>query len=188
MAINWKHAKERVDVIVPVVTIVGLFAGGLYTLFEYRAQQNEKRIATAMAYVSRFSTPPLSEYRASLSNAWAARGDIEMVLTNKDHRLSVNEVNRTYSQLVVEMVNENALGPGIREELLFFEQVSQCVELELCDNMVTRSMLETHSREFFDKYYPYVCALRKRWNDPTTGAALQRFLKVGRGKDICATP
>ena len=186
MAINWTHAKARVDVIVPLVTMIGLFAAGFYTLFEYRAQQNEKRIATAMSYVARFSTPPLSEHRASLANAWATRRErIRAVLINKDG-LSDAEVNRTYSEVVVEMVNDAALGPAIREELLFFEQVSQCVELELCDNMVTRSMLEGHSREFLDQYSPYMCALRKQWNDKTTGAALQRFVRAGAGKDICA--
>jgi hypothetical protein len=185
--IDWKAAKLKTEVIVPCVTAAGLLLGGSYTVFEYRQQQSEKRVATTMEYVSRFLSAPLSEHRAAASTAWQTyEPEILGVLMNAE-KLDERERIEKYGATIIRMVNENSLAIPIQEELLYFEQLAQCVKLDLCDRDVARSMLYRPAKEFLNQYYPYVCALRKEWNDPTTAAGLEEFVRGETGKDACSS-
>src|SRR5262245_47492152 len=185
MSINWKTTKLVTEVVTPWLTFVGLLAGGLYTLYEYGERQKEARVATTMQYVSRYMTPPLSDHRAALFNAWEANEDtILPVLMNK--QLTTEEIVKQFQTTMLNVVREASLGLSIQEELLYFEQLTQCIDIELCDRAVAQSTLHIVARDIFDQYYPYICSLRDRYGDPSIGAALERFARAGKSaKFVC---
>ena len=186
MAIDWAAAKNRTEVIVPWLTIFGLVSAGVFTIVEYRSKQDDDRIALTMQYVSRFMDPPLSDHRVALSKAWNAN-EVNILGVLRDKTLDQKALGHAYRDTILKIVSADSLQLPIQEQLLYFEQLNECVRLGLCDDGVARTTLGLRAREFFRQFYPYICALRSDWNDPTIGAALEAFGRSGpRTVDVCA--
>src|SRR5262245_11768516 len=75
MAVNWRRARARVEVIVPCITTAALVVAGAYTLLEYRDHQRDARIEKSFSYVSRLSAPPIADYRLRLGTVWSAHDE-----------------------------------------------------------------------------------------------------------------
>jgi hypothetical protein len=179
---TWNEAKTRTEVIAPWITILGLLAGGLYTLVEYRDHQRERRLETTSEYVKRFMENPLSDHRATIAKQWS-HNQSEIIALLSDKSVPQSEINRNYEDKILTMIVEGGLAVPIQETILFFEELAHCVTLDLCDGDAVSSMLSRQGREFFRQHYPYVCHLRKQWNDDSIAAELEAFfnpVSVGR--------
>jgi hypothetical protein len=182
---NWTAAKLRTETIAPWITVVGLAIGGVYTLVEYRNHQRQQRVETTMGYVTRYMSPPLSDHRAVLLKQWQKHeSDLLAVLRNAS--LSSGELLRQYNTKILTMVNDDSLASPIQELVLFFEQLANCVSLQLCERDAVNSMLAGQAQEFLHQYFPYVCYLRNEWNDPSVARQLEQVFNPGSlGKNYC---
>jgi hypothetical protein len=139
--------------------------------------------------IAKQSREDLSDHRANLLDAWDQNEAAILAVLKNTKQLPQQDVVQQYEATVLEMVRTASLGRSIQEKLLFFEQLTQCIELGLCDGGVAHSTLHVVAREFYRQYYPYICRLRTEWNDKTTGAALERFVSTNAStKDICSAP
>jgi len=183
--INWTATKLRTETIVPWITVVGLFAGGVYSLIEYQDHERERRIETTMGYVSRYMAPPLSDHRATLLKKWQLH-ETELLTILKNTALPPEELSRQYSAKILSMVTSEELALPIQEMVLFFEQLANCVTLRLCEQDAVNSMLAAQAQEFLHQYFPYICYLREQWNDPSIASQLERVFNPGSvGKNYC---
>ncbi len=133
-----------------------------------------------MAYVSRFMTSPVSDYRAALEKQWQE---------NEDDILKVlkSQINRDYYNKIISMVDNRDLSSSIQGMVLFFEQLGTCVNLNICDRDAVTLLLAKQGQLFFRQYYPYICRLRSKWGDPSIGHELEVFFNpISVGK-ACAT-
>lgn len=169
----------------PWITVLGLMAGGVYTLVEYRSHERDRRIEATMGYVTRFMAPPLSDHRATLLKQWQ-KHQAEILTVLHDSSLKPAELNREYNATVLAMITAEELSLPIQEMTLFFEQLANCVKLTLCEPDAVNSMLAVQAQEFMRQYYPYICYLRKEWSDPSIAQELERiFNPKSVGKNYC---
>ena len=52
------------------------------------------------------------------------------------------------------------------------------------DAAVVRSFFTVHPQELFKGFYPYVCAQREKWNNPTIAAEVETFY-IGKNNETC---
>jgi hypothetical protein len=121
--------------------------------------------------------PPLSEHRAALSNTWNRNEQVILAVLKNGAALNAKDLDQAYRETILGLVRIDSLQLPIQEQLMYFEQVTECVRLQLCDSGVATAALQQRAREFFNQFYPYICALRADWQDPTIGEALERFVR-----------
>jgi len=184
-SIDWTAAKLRTETIAPWLTVLGLIAGGIYTLVEYQNHERQQRIETTMGYVTRYMSPPLSDHRVVLLRQWQ-RHESDLLAVLRNTSLSSDELLRHYSTKILAMVTDDGLAAPIQELVLFFEQLANCVSLELCQRDAVNSMLAGQAQEFLHQYFPYVCYLRNEWNDPSIAHQLEQvFNPESIGRNYC---
>jgi hypothetical protein len=177
---DWNRAKIQTETLAPWITIVGLIIAGVYTLIEYRSAATQKHVEMTMAYIARYSTPPLYEHRVALSKVWGENyTKIIDLVQSKDP-----DVDQRYNDYILSMIDREKISASVDEMLLYFGEVANCVHLGLCDAETVNSLLMNRGTEFVHQYVPYVCRLRSTWHDPTIGSDVVNFFNPA-ATDFC---
>jgi hypothetical protein len=171
---DWTRAKARTEVLVPWITVAALIPAAGYSVCQYQAHKAEKRIENTMGYVARFMTSPLSDHRAALEKQWQGN-QAEILKTLKRTDIPQDKINRDYYNKIVSMVASSKASGSVHEMILFYEQLANCVNANVCDRPTVTSMLTRQGQIFFRQHYPYICHLRSEWRDPSIGHQLETF-------------
>jgi len=175
---NRARMKEWTEILVPWVQVLALLAGGIFAVREYRDHTRELKIQRAMDYLLRSSSEDLLSARFSLSKR-------EQKMTERfrsillDSSLSRDAKNRAYFDFVVQELIMHGKDDGLEVPfyniLAYFDEGVTCIQQGLCDEMTIKSGLSDFGQSFVRTYTPYLCYLRRAWNDPTIGRRVENF-------------
>ena len=159
--------------------------GGLFGLFEYSEYKDTLRVDRSLEFVSRYqSNDHVVSAREKVSATIEKRlPEISKVLSNL--ALDADELARAYHDEIMTIVEEDALSAPLEQLFTFYEQVILCREMELCDETVLANFLDNDAGSYSRTFYPYICTLRKDWNNPDVYSRVAEYY-MGSSDNICA--
>lgn len=159
-------------------------------VFQYFAYQDNAKKQYSLDLVSEYYSEHASEHFTALDDAWethfhdllkARFSPSEEKL--KDPAAEPPGDEAIYSSFVAFLVNQENLANNIKYIFDFHERLFTCVEdLELCDKKTIEKFFadedaRINASELWRRYYPYVCAYRKRWR-PKAWSNMENYLAM----------
>jgi hypothetical protein len=177
--------KDLSEAVLATLTAMGLLAGGAFALIEYLEYKERFRIETSLKFVSRFQEEHLLKSRHRLRRAWDdAYPHISAIL--RDKTVSQDAINRNYYLFVNSHIKQQQLQSDLEVIMEFLQEISYCVRVHLCEPDVITEFWGREGEDFFSIYYPYICELRRKWNDSSIGEEIEKlFLPTSSRSDLC---
>ena len=163
---------------------IAVVVGGLFGVFQYLEHKAAVRVDRTMAFVERYhSDGLLMNARLQVTNSMTANVDnVNKVLTNPD--IKPEDLAKIYSKSINDIIEQDSLSGPLEQIFTFYEQIILCRELELCDTSVAEQFFDTDAKGIVRTYYPYVCAIRGRWNNPDKYARVVDFYFI-KSNELC---
>ena len=158
-SMNLDQAEKFGNICVSIVTILAILFGGIFGLIEYFDYKKSNRIENSLVLVERFNQGEILKNRAATSLVWQ---DLHQELINLFQKDSSPEA---YEGFVLAVVKEKNLAKEVSSIMGFYEETAICVNAGLCETRTINRYFSKSGRSFFNKYYPYVCNQRTKWND-----------------------
>lgn len=177
-------AKSITDFLTRWLTVVTLVSAAVFGVLEYVDHKNDVRIQRSLDYVERYNQDLYLSLRNRLNDVLEQESG-RLIATLVDDSLSAEEIQRRYFEFINEMIVTHNLKSDLRRLLGFHEEVVLCVNAGLCDADVVRSFFSVDAQELFRGFYPYVCAQRDQWKNPTIASQVENFY-IGDDADTCA--
>jgi len=175
--------KTLSDFINGWLTIVAIFAAGLFSLNEYLEHKTGEQVQRSLNYVERYNGDKLLDMRNTLSTKLDEENK-SLVETLSNPELSQNELQAAYDKLILEIIKKHKLAIQIKTLLGFHEELVLCVESQLCDEQVARDFFTTDAKALFRGFYPYICDQRRKWKNEKIGLRVEIFFNKNAEK-IC---
>lgn len=180
--------KEWTEVITAWLQVLGLFAAGIFALIEYQGAKEAVKVQRAIDYLSKADSELLINARLKLSaNEQRNVSRYDEILLNG--QLSQDEINTAYYQFVVDELVGHSEGPGLKTEfsllLGYLDEGVICADQGLCSQDTITASLSDFGKSFVRTYTPYICYLRKAWNDPSIGRRVERFYNPTAAGGAC---
>ena len=172
-----KTIKEKIDIGVGLVTIIGTIMGAIvtpigliYTFYQYKSEGlTARQKATLDLYQMQLENPLLNN-RASLD-----------VFYNSNFRKQYLEAIKESDDFTALENFTNEFSKGKSEHILaltsFYEGVVNCVQKNVCDKDTTRDLFAKDIKEFVVVFGPFFCKLRQELRDDKIVANLEEFYK-----------
>jgi hypothetical protein len=181
--------KEWTEVLTAWLQVLGLFAAGIFALIEYQGQKYASKVQRSVEYLAKADSEVLTEARVKISqNEQAKFPRLQKILLDK--ALTQDETNTAYFQFVVDELVRYNEEPGLKTEfsllLGFLDQGVICSQEGLCDEATIRSSLSDFGKNFVRTYTPYLCYLRRAWNDPSVGRRVEKFYNPTAADTACS--
>lgn len=177
MAMRIEDVKIWSEIIGTWVTIIGVFAGGLFALNEYLEKASSERIKVTLEYVDTFNRDPLQSARSHLDDIWFPRTN-EIFLKTE---LGEEEL----SKFVIDVIKQNNLKHYIDLVVGFFDNISACACAKLCDEQTVRNFFGKYAFDFYGLNFPYIQKRRKQMRDSSYGSSLEAIAKSHKtNKDL----
>jgi hypothetical protein len=175
---NRTALKEWTEILTPWIQVLALLAAGIFALTEYLGKKQEVRVQRAVDHLARFSSSDLTSARMSLTQREQEEvGSLNAILLDKS--MSRDQKNVAYYNFVVkELVPHNSqdgLEASFHRILGYLDEGVVCAKQGLCDESTIRSGQSDFGEVFLHTYTPYLCYLRRIWNDPTIGKRVELF-------------
>lgn len=168
--------KTLSDIIATWVTILGVFAGGIFGLIQYVEKSKGERVKATLDYVDRYNKSPLLEAQTQLNEFWNARAaDVFAQQKAGEAQLSA---------YVDGAIREHRLESNVELLVSFFENLRACTCAELCDQATVNRFFDKHAYDWHGLLYPYLAKQRERLCDPTFGESLGLLAKTRNQKDL----
>lgn len=171
--------QKLLNILVSLATLVAMVAGGLFALLEYLEYRQEGRVRQSLELVKQFNDERLAAQKAKTDDAWDHSQPQLVALFARDRSAAA------YAQFVMTLVEEKALRHAISLQFDFYEQTVTCVNAKLCDQSTLDDYFLHSGKRFFNKFYPYICAQRRRWNDPSLWRKVQAYYNPGSMGRLC---
>ena len=169
-----KYFKDLSEAILAFLTATGLLIGGGFALMEYLEHKKQLQIETSMKFVSRFQDDHFLKSRQKLRRTWDdAYPQITSILLAKN--VPQETINRNYYEFVNEHITKQGLQSDLELIMEFFQETTYCVGAKLCAKDVITEFWGREGEDFVSIYYPYICELRRKWNDDSIGEDIQKF-------------
>lgn len=179
---NNKEIAEALNSWLGVLAVV--FAGG-YALLEYIEHKQDVKVERSLSYVESYRDGNIADAKLSLNQTLATHQSSLTALLSLPNQ-SAQQLNLAYGKFILEVTAEQSVQRNIEIAFSFYEEIAICVERELCDSDVIESFFINDARALFNAYFPYVCALRKDWNNDQVYLKLEQYY-VQSTQDICTT-
>lgn len=177
------ESKGLADILKTWLGILAILFAGAYSLLEYIEHKQTVKIERSLEYVGNFRSGSTAEARLSLNQLLTDQHQtLSNILSNKQS--SQKQLNHAYSKFILQLTMTPLIQRQLEVVFSFFEEVAICVEKELCDKEVIESFFTNEARALFNSYYPYVCSLRRQWNNKTVYLKLENFY-LKKSDDIC---
>ena len=159
--------------------------GGLFGLYEYTEYKATLRVDRALEFVNSYqSNDHVVNARTKISATVEKRlPEISQVLSNPS--LDADELAQAYHDAIMTIVEEDGLSAPLEQLFTYYEQVLLCREMELCDETVLENFFDNDAGSYSRTFYPYICALRKDWNNPDVYMRVAEYY-MGSSDNICA--
>ena len=172
-------AKTWSEILTKWIGAIALILGGSFTLTEYYSHKGEVKTRATLEFLSRFNNNSNQEAWTRLREAQQeTHGEVVQLLTRKD--VSTEAIAREYSEYIMRIVSEYNLTRSLDGMTILFEEIANCVSLDICDQDSAVSFFQRKGSEFFRAWYPYFCSEREKWNDPSIGGTLEYFYNPPR--------
>lgn len=163
---------------------IAVVVAGIFGVFQYLEHKEAVRIDRSMAFVERYhSDGLLMAARLKITDSMALHVEsINQVLTDVD--IQPENLATEYNRYIMHVVEQDSLAGPLEQIFTFYEQIILCRELELCDKTVAEQFFDTDARAYIRTFYPYICAIRDKWNNPEKFDRVVAFY-VAKSDDIC---
>lgn len=173
------QAEKLGNVIVSIVTVLAIICGGIFGLIEYCDYKKSNRVKNSLDLVERYNKGETLKNRVITGVVWQGLNE-ELVSLLKNNRSP-----EAYEGFVISVIIEKDLAKEVSSLMGFYEETAICVNAGICDANTINSYFSKSGRSFFNKYYPYVCSQRAKWNDTSIWKNVQiRYNPESIGK-IC---
>ncbi len=162
------------------LSIIAIIVGAGFTLFEYNGYKADKKINYSLNIVADYTNPEIMKHRTKLDEAWEIGYPI-LIKNIKNYK----DTSNAYNKFILALVKEENLSRPIDYVMDFYERISLCVSAGLCKKDVIDKFFLRNGQIFFRKYYPYVCDLRKKWNDDTIWLNVELYFNSKSAGEIC---
>ena len=154
------------------VAAIAVVVGGLFGIYQYLEHKSAVRVDRSMAFVERYhGNSMLVEARLVIIQSINNKTEhIKQVLENPD--LKPENISDAYNAEILKLIKEDKLAGPLEQLFTFYEQIILCREMDLCEEEVSKQFFDADAQDFISTYYPYICNLRKEWNNPN------QYLKV----------
>jgi hypothetical protein len=164
---------------------IAVVVGGLFGVFQYLEHKAGVRVDRTMAFVERYhSDGLLMEARLQITQSITTHVDrVNNILRDAD--TEPQDLAKSYYLSINKIVEQEALAGPLEQVFTFYEQIILCRELALCDQRVAEQFFDTDARTFLRTYYPYVCAVRTKLNNPNLYARVVDFYFNNGSQSLC---
>lgn len=177
-------AKTISDMLAAWVSILAAVFAGWWALTEYRGEIHKSQVERVLAYLHDFDSPENSASRTKLFQALQdQQHEIDAVLTND--KQPIEEINRLYSQLIVQTVDSGDRFADFLSVAQLLEEISLCVNKSLCDGETVQLFFLREGRGFVRTWMPYICKLRRDWNMPEFESQAERYFNPSAAGKAC---
>ncbi|GAC13796.1 DUF4760 domain-containing protein [Aliiglaciecola lipolytica] len=168
------------------IAALAVVIGGIFGVFQYLEHKDAVKVDRTMAFVERYhSDGLLTEARLKITHSMASHvDDINQLLTNPE--IDPNDIANQYNLQVNKFIEQDELAGYLEQIFTFYEQIILCRELSLCDPSVAEQFFDTDGLAFIRTFYPYICNVRKKWNNPDKYDRVLNFY-VRNSANICET-
>jgi len=164
--------------------VLGIIFAGAYGLFEYIEHKQAVKVERSLAYVEKNRTGSVGEARLYLNQLLAKNQQSLIDILSQPGQTEV-ELGKAYNDFIIQIVKSAEAQRKLEISFSFYEEIVICVERELCDREVIISFFSNDAKGLFNSFYPYVCSLRRQWNNDTVYLKTEKF--YGKtATDICA--
>jgi len=182
---------DSVDRKLQVAEVIGTWTaaitviiGAVFGLYEYIEHKENLKVDRAFEFVTSYQS---NEYliKARLEISEVVEDSLPAIYEIlKNPKLTPDELDKAYHSEIMKIIKQSKLSSSIQQVFTFYEQVLLCRDMALCDETVLKNFFDndagTHTRTFF----PYICNLRKEWNNPKVYARVISFY-IGSAEDLC---
>lgn len=175
-----ERAEKLGNISVSIVTIVAILCGGMFALFEYLDYKKESQRKNSLELVARYQQGEILKNRLKTDLAWEGIHGELIELFKKDTS------KEAYENFVITVITKKELFAEVSSIMGLFEETVVCVNSGICDKETITNYFFTSGRSFFNKYYPYVCDQRTKWNDYTIWKRVQTYYNSQSIGKICS--
>ena len=163
---------------------ITVIIGAVFGLYEYIEHKENLKVDRAFEFVTSYQS---NEYLVK------ARLDISMVQEEslpaiyeilKNPKLTSDELAEAYHSEIMKMIKQSKLSSSIEQVFTFYEQVLLCRDMALCDETVLKNFFDNDAGSYTRSFYPYICTLRKEWNNPMVYERVISFY-IGSSEGLC---
>ncbi|MFT4938757.1 MAG: hypothetical protein ACI88A_001786 [Paraglaciecola sp.] len=157
------------------VAAIAVVVGGLFGIYQYLEHKSAVRVDRSMAFVERYhGNSMLVEARLKIIESINNRTEhIKQVL--EDPKLKPEKISAVYSFEILKLIKEDNLAGSLEQLFTFYEQIILCREMDLCEEEVSQQFFDADAEDFISTYYPYICKVRKEWNNPDQYKKVTQF-------------
>lgn len=148
------------------VAALSVVIGGLFGIYQYLEHKSAVKVDRSMAFVERYhGNSMLVEARLKITESMSKRA-IELNKVLQVPNLTPRKLQANYDQAVLNLIKEDQLSGALEQLFTFYEQILLCREMDLCEGEVAKQFFDTDALGFVNTYYPYICNIRKEWQNP----------------------
>lgn len=163
---------------------VFLIAGGIFSVWQYMQQREEKRVQRTLELVQLWEQPNYQEAQRAVRDRLEALDSQHSDLLGNNPSEAELAVYRGRLGLAAMSENGGEMTLGdFRDEfdrvVYFLNRVSFCVDADLCSEEVADAYFHDYARSFWDYFSTYIDRERSRGR-PKMGEAIEAYLKRKR--------
>lgn len=144
---------------------------------EYRLYQNEQRVLQTLNLLERFQLGAVGDAQRKITSTLRQTEPAIKDLQNAN--LSPEAADRSRRQLIEFVIYDSNNGDGVWRELdtmfLFIDQISICVQKNVCDASLSDELFLDYSQTLFENFGDYVS--EKRQYAPSYALKAEAFVK-----------
>jgi hypothetical protein len=181
---NTAHKLQIAEVVGTWLAVITVIIGIVFGLIEYTEHKEGLQVDRAFDFVNRYqSNDHLVKARLDISSVVEKRLPAIFVIL-KDPKLSEKELAEAYHSEIMTIIKQSNLSSSLELVFTFYEQALLCRTMELCDETVLQNFFDNDASSNTKTFYPYICTLRKDWNNPTAYQRVTDFY-IGNSEALC---
>lgn len=176
---EFEKINKAAELIVSVITIISIIVGGIFAMVQYLEHKKELKIKHTLEFVTKFNSDKFMDLREKINNVWNDANPVMVKILTKD------KTPEAYEGFVVALVKKYKIHSEIDNIMTLFEEIAICSIENICDKQTVNKYFYDDGKIFFRKFYPYVCDLRKKWNDKKIWYKAQEFYSDNTLGTLC---
>ncbi|PCJ47023.1 MAG: hypothetical protein COA74_12495 [Gammaproteobacteria bacterium] len=183
---NFDRKLQFAEVLGTWLAAITVVIGAMFGLYEYIEHKENLKVDRAFEFVTSYQS---NEYLVK------ARLDISKVMEEslpaiyeilKNPKLTSAQLAEAYHLEIMKIIEQSKLSSSIEQVFTFYEQVILCRNMALCDETVLKNFFDNDAGTYTRSFYPYICTLRKKWNNPTVYERVVSFY-IESSEELCLT-
>ena len=175
--------KETTEIVVAWIQVLGLIAGGVYALKQYKDHLKEVKVQRTVDYLTRINSGELLDANMKLSVQ--LQKEFDRLQTKHPNSMTSEQYYRFVMCDVLMHGQDNSLDSSLNAIIGFLDDGVVCSQTGLCDEETIRSNLSEFGKDTVSTYYPYFCYLRGLWKDDAIAQRVVKFYDPSSSDQTC---